>query len=35
MLSWLRAHGFVELGSSSNAFYRATEKMLQVKTLYA
>lgn len=35
MLSWLRANGFVELDTSGNAFYRATEKMLQVKTLEA
>lgn len=33
MLSWLRTNGFVELDTSGNAFYRATEKMLQVKTL--
>lgn len=33
MVRWLMNNGYLELDTSGNAFCRATDKMLQVKTL--
>lgn len=33
MLRWLKDNDYLELDTSGNAFYRATDKMLQTKTL--